>query len=113
MSLVVVPEWLTAAAADVAGVGSAGRAANAEAVIPTTGLLAAAEDEVSAAIAALFSAHGRGYQALSAQAALFHDQFVQALNGAGSAYVAAEAASASPLEAFQQAVLDVINTPTN
>ena len=36
---------------------------------PDDGVLAAAEDEVSAAIAALFSAHGQGFQALSAQAA--------------------------------------------
>ena len=35
---------------------------------------------MSAAIAALFSAHGQGFQALGAQAAAFHAQFVQALN---------------------------------
>ena len=42
---------------------------------------------MSAAIAAVFSAHGQSYQALSAQAAAFHDQFVQALTAsAGSVY---------------------------
>lgn len=97
MSLMVMPEWLTTAAADAAEVGSVVGAANAAAVDPITGLLAAAEDEVSAAIADLFSAHGQGYQALSAQAALFHDRFVQALANAGEAYAVAEAASASPL----------------
>jgi triacylglycerol lipase len=35
--------------------------------------VAAAEDEVSAAIAALFSAHAEEYQALSAQASAFHE----------------------------------------
>jgi hypothetical protein len=34
--------------------------------------LAAAEDEASAAIAAVFSAHGQGFQALAAPAAAFH-----------------------------------------
>jgi triacylglycerol lipase len=81
----------TAAAADVAEVGSAIGAANATAAAPTTGLLAAAEDEVSTAIAALFSGHGQGFQVLSAQAALFHDRFVQTLTGASGAYAAAEA----------------------
>jgi len=73
----------------------------------TTGVLAAAEDEVSVAIAALFSAHGQGYQALSAQAAAFHGRFVQALTGAAGAYTAAEAANASPLATFEQALLGV------
>ena len=57
------------------------------------------EDEVSAVIAAVFSAHGQGFQALSAQAAAFHTQFVQALTSARGAYAAAEAANASPLAA--------------
>ncbi len=66
------PDAMAAAASDVAGIGSAIGAANAAAAAHTTGVLAAAEDEVSAAIAALFSAHGQGFQALSAQAAAFH-----------------------------------------
>ncbi|CKR76816.1 PE family protein [Mycobacterium tuberculosis] len=40
--------------------------------------MAAAHDEVSAAIAALFSAHGQAYQAASAQAAAFHTRFIRA-----------------------------------
>lgn len=107
MSVVVAPEWLTAAAADVADVGAAVGAANAAAVAPTTGLVAAAEDEVSTAIAALFSGHAEFFQDLSAQAALFNDRFVQALTNAGWTYAAAEAASASPLAAFEQAALGV------
>ncbi|OBK30682.1 lipase [Mycobacterium asiaticum] len=105
MSVMVVPEWVTAAAADVVDVGAALGAANAAAAAPTTGLLAAAEDEVSAAIAALFAAHGRGYQVLSAQVASFNDGFVQALTSAGRTYAAAEAASAAPLQTFEQLVL--------
>lgn len=104
MSVVVAPDWLSAAAADIADLGSAVGAANAAAAAPTTGLLAAAEDEVSAAIAALFSTHGQGYQALSVDVAAFQSRFAQALAAAGGAYVAADAASAAPLQAFEQVV---------
>ncbi|MGA9675278.1 MAG: PE family protein, partial [Mycobacterium sp.] len=100
--VIAVPEMMAAAAGDLANIGSSLSEANAAAAASTTGVLAAGEDEVSAAIAALFSAHGQGFQALSAQAAAFHAQFVQALNGAGGAYGAAEAANASPLQAVVQ-----------
>jgi hypothetical protein len=56
-------------------IGSAIGAANAAAAVPTTGFLAAAADEVSVQIAAVFGAHAQGYQALGAQAAAFHDAF--------------------------------------
>jgi len=69
--VIAAPEMLAAAAADVAGIGSSLSEANAAPATQTTGVLAAAEDEVSAAIAALFSAHGQGFQALSTQAAAF------------------------------------------
>jgi len=58
----------------------------------------------AAAVAALFSAHGEGFQALSAEAALFHERFVQALTSSGLAYAASEAANASPLGAFEGAI---------
>ena len=57
--------------------------ANLAATAPTTAVMAAAGDEVSAAIAALFSAHGQGFQALSARAAAFHSQFVVAVYAVG------------------------------
>lgn len=60
MSFVIaVPEFLSAAATDLANLGSTISAANAAASIPTTGVLAAGADDVSAAIAALFGAHAR------------------------------------------------------
>ena len=74
---------------------------------PTTEVLAAAEDEVSAAIAAAFSAHGQGFQAFGAQAAAFHEQFMQALSAGAGSYVSAEAANvaaftANPAQTIQQ-----------
>ncbi|WP_459797751.1 PE family protein, partial [Mycobacterium riyadhense] len=120
MSIVnVIPEMLTTAAADVARIGSSLSAANRAAAAPTSGVLAAGADEVSAAIASLFSGYARDYQALSAQVAGFHQQFVEALTASAGSYAAAEAANASPLQALepplqalQQQVLSVINAPT-
>jgi hypothetical protein len=104
--LIAAPEALVAAATDLANIGSTISGANAAAVAPTTGVLAAGADEVSAAIAALFTGHAQGYQALSAQAAAFHDRFVQLLNTGASSYAQTEAANA------EQNLLNAVNTPT-
>lgn len=65
------PEMLGAAATDLASIGSAISTANAAAAAATTRVLAAGADEVSAAVAALFSGHAQTYQALRTQAARF------------------------------------------
>src|SRR5260370_19140520 len=88
------PDALASAAANGENIGSAIRAAGANAAAPTTGLAAAAEDEVSAAIADLFGAYGQQYQALVSQAATFQSEFTQALTAAANAY--AQAAPANP-----------------
>jgi PE family len=95
--LIAAPERVTAAASDLANIGSTINAANAAAAVPTSGVLAAGADEVSATVAARFGAHAQAYRALSAQAAAFHSQFVQLLNAGAGQYAAAEAANASPL----------------
>jgi hypothetical protein len=54
MSFVLAaPEMLASAASDVAGIGSSLSAANAAAAAPTTGVVAAAGDQVSSEIASL------------------------------------------------------------
>jgi triacylglycerol lipase len=111
--VIAVPEVLGTAATDLASIGSTVNVANAAAAAPTTSIVAAAEDEVSAAIAELFSGHGQAYQALSAQAAAFHDQFVQALTATAGSYASAEAANvaaftAGPAQTLEQDVLGVI-----
>ena len=65
--LIAAPEFVAAAASDLAHIGSAINQANASALFPTSGVVAAGGDEVSATIAALFDAHARAYQALSAR----------------------------------------------
>src|SRR3977135_276152 len=95
--VIAAPELVAAAAGDLASIGSTISAANAAAAAPTTGIVVAAQDEVSAVIAALVGSHAQEYQALSTQGAAFHEQFVQALNVGAGSYAATEAASASPL----------------
>lgn len=103
--LTVAPELIAAATEDLVGIGSAVDAANAAAAPATTELLAAAGDEVSIRIAALFSWHGQQYQAISAQAVNFHQHFVQTLNTGTGSYLAAEAFNA------EQNLLNLVNAP--
>ena len=79
------PEALSTAATALGGIGSSFSAQNAAAAAPTTGVVPAAADEVSALTAAQFAAHAQLYQAVAAQAAAIHEQFVNTLGtGAGS-----------------------------
>ncbi|MEK1220548.1 PE family protein, partial [Mycobacterium ulcerans] len=57
-----VPELVESAAQDLAGIRSALVEAAQAVAVPTTALAAAGEDEVSAAIAALFGTFGQEYQ---------------------------------------------------
>jgi PE family len=106
MSFVTVaPEFVGQAAADLEGIGSALRSANAAATTPTTGVIAPGADEVSLAITALLATHARQYQALSAQAATFHSQFVSMLNAGAGSYVGTEVANA------KNNLLNAVNAP--
>ena len=99
MSFVIAaPQTVAVAASDLASIGSTISAANAAAANPTTAVIPAAADEVSAAISSLFENYAGEYQALSAGAAAFHNQFVQLMNTSAGKYAAAEAANASPLQ---------------
>ncbi len=106
--VIATPEMMATAAFDLARIGSQVSAASAVAAMPTTEVVAAGADEVSAGIAALFSAHAQEYQALSAQAAAFHDQFVHTLTAAARWYTATEIANAAAM----RVVLGAVNAPT-
>lgn len=88
------PEMLAAAAGDLRGIGSAVTAGSAAAAAPTTGVVPAAADEVSALTATQFVAHAQIYQAVSAQAAAIHEMFVNTLSTSAGSYAATEAANA-------------------
>ncbi|OBA75027.1 hypothetical protein A5641_26090 [Mycobacterium sp. 1554424.7] len=97
--LIAAPDLVSAAATDLENIRSTISAASSAAADPTTSLLPAAEDEVSAAVTALFGAHGKAFQALTAQATAFHEEFVQALGATAGAYASTEAATISQLQA--------------
>jgi PPE-repeat protein len=96
----VNPEALIANAQDLTGIGSSIRSANSAAAPLTTQVAAAAQDEVSTAIAGMFGSYAEEYQTVVAQAGQFHDQFVQTLNSGAVAYAATETAIASPLQSL-------------
>jgi PE family len=89
------PEALTTAAGTLQGLGSAMAAQNAAAAAPTTGVVPAAADEVSALTAAQFAAHAALYQEVSAQATAIHELFVTTLGTSAGSYAATEAANAA------------------
>jgi PE family len=89
------PDALAAAAGNLQSIGASMSAENAAAAGPTTGVLPAAADEVSALTAAQFAAHAQMYQAVSAQAAAIHQMFVSTLATSAGSYAATEAANAA------------------
>jgi hypothetical protein len=89
------PAELTAAADNLQGIGLAMTAQNAAAAAPTTGVIPAAAEEVSALTAAQFATHAEMYQVISAQAAAIHDMFVDTLGASAGSYAATEAANAA------------------
>lgn len=102
--MLATPDVLTSAATELAGIGSSLRAANTAAAPLTTGIVAAAGDEVSTAIASFFGGYAQEFQTLTAQTTVFHARFERALSAAGAAYAAAEAANVSPLRTLMQQV---------
>jgi len=90
-----LPAMLASAAGELQNIGSAVAAGNSAAAGPTTGVVPAAADEVSALTAAHFAAHGALYQELSAQATAIHELFVSALGTSASSYAVTEAANAA------------------
>jgi PE family len=88
------PDALADTAANLAGIGATMSAQNSAAAAPTTGVVPAAADEVSALTATQFAVHAQMYQAISAQAEAIHQQFVSALGMSATSYEATEAANA-------------------
>lgn len=116
----LVPETLTAAVTDLTGIGSMISAANATAAVPTSGLLAAGGDEVSAALATLFGEYGREYQALAGQLDASYDRFTRNLAASMNSYAATEFAgigqllsglAAGPSHAINEPVRELTGRP--
>lgn len=87
-------ELVQGAAQELAGIGAAVADATAAVSGPTTAMAAAAQDEISTALASLFGNFGRQFQVLSSQAQAFHTQFANQLGTSAAAYASAEIANA-------------------
>ncbi|SRR5271165_5853109 len=90
-----LPAMLASAAGELQSIGAVVAAGNTAAAAPTTGVVPAAADEVSALTAAQFAAQGVLYQELSAQATAIHELFVSTLATSAGSYAATEAANAA------------------
>jgi hypothetical protein len=89
------PGMLALAAGHLQSIGSEMAAGNMAAAAPTTGVVPAAADEVSALTAAQFAAHAQMYQAIAAQATAIHELFVNTLGTSAGSYEVAEACNAA------------------
>ena len=95
--VVADPEMMTAAASDLATIGSDLSAAHLVAAARTTSVIPAAADEVSAGIANLMSTHALAVQAMVQKASTFHQQFTHNINAAAASYSSAESGIAAKL----------------
>jgi len=89
------PESLAIAASRLAAIGSTLAAQNAANAAPMTEVAPAAADEVSLLTAAQFASHAQTFQAVSAQAAAMHENFVATLQSSAGSYAVTEAANAA------------------
>jgi hypothetical protein len=89
------PDALAYAAGKLQTLGSAMAAESAAVASPTTGVVPAAADEVSALQAAIFGAYGSLYQSVNAQATAIHELFVHTLAASAGSYAATESANSS------------------
>ena len=95
MSYVITePEVLQGAAQDLAGIRTSLAEATATVSGPTTGIVAAAQDEVSIAVASLFGKVGRQFQVLNAKRRESMQSLKVCWARGATAYVSAEAANA-------------------
>lgn len=107
----VAPDTVGSSAARLAGVGTVLGEAQSVAADSTTAIAAAAQDQVSVTMAAVFNSYAQHYQSLSTQMAAFHNEFVAALRGAGNLYGTVEAANTNPLQTVGDTVLAAVNAP--
>jgi hypothetical protein len=109
--MLATPDLIIDAAAHLDALGSQLTQAHSAAALSTVAVAPPATDEVSNAIAALFSDLGQNFQTLGARAGAFHQSFTGQLTGSAAAYSSTEAANANPLNIATVVALDVIFLP--
>ncbi len=96
MSFVDVhPEVLAGAASQFGAIGASMNAQDAAAAEPTTSVVPAAADPVSALIAAQFAMHARMFQSVSAQATAVHEMLAKTMAANANSYAMTEATNAA------------------
>ncbi|MFL0276771.1 PE family protein [Mycobacterium sp. SMC-19] len=111
-----LPESMTHAAGQLAGIGEALSAESGAVAIPTTVIAPAGTDPVSALQAAVFATYGSLYQSISEQATAVHQQLVQVLGQNAGAYSTAEAtnqATSSMDSGLQWFLTNILGVPTS
>jgi hypothetical protein len=93
--LTALPEELLAAQALLEGITSNLTAQNLGSAAPTTMILPAAADPVSAQQAAIFAAYGTLYQQIAGEAQTLQEQYVTTLGTSSTTYSATETANAA------------------
>jgi hypothetical protein len=105
--LIAAPEALVDASGGLTDIAESLSQAAHTAAPATTGIVAAAGDEVSTVVTQVFDDYAEAFRELSTQAAQFHAQFVRVLSAAGAAYPAAETSNVSLLvRGLQQQFFD-------
>lgn len=104
-AVIVVPQLIAQAATDLTSLASTLDAAHLTAAAPTQAVMPAAADEVSSAVAQLFSRYAREYDGLAGQAARYQQQFVEHLSSAATGYASAEVSNAAVLQPFAAAAV--------
>lgn len=85
------PEAMMASAGELTGIGGAMSGAHAAAAAPTTTVLPAGTEEVSALVAMVLNAHGAMHQADAAEGMAVHMAHVTTLMTSAGSYAAIEA----------------------
>ncbi|MDP7723711.1 outer membrane porin GjpA [Mycobacterium sp. TY814] len=96
-SVIATPELVLGAAENLAAIRSSLDGVADVISGPTIGIAAAAQDEISTALATMFSDFGRDFRAIDAQAEAFHARFVQLVSASAVDYADAEIANAAQL----------------
>ena len=106
--LTALPEELLAVSAQLAAITTSLTAQNAGAAAPTTTIVPAASDPVSAQQAGIFAAYGAMYQQIAAEAQTVQEQYASTLGLSSGTYSSTEAANAAQTALGGSGPLDVI-----
>jgi hypothetical protein len=107
-----ITEEIDSAANQLGVIGAGISTQSAAVATPTSSVVPAGSDPVSALQSAIFSAYGSLYQQISAQAQAVHQQFVHMLSQSGASYSTAESTNAATASNPFSAIMSYLNSTT-